>query len=167
MINVVSFSKTPLAGAPIRVANAINLLKDIKVRNVDLSKNNIYEQDIIFSEKKEEVIQLCNDADIIHTHNYINLETKEFYPINFRELKRKGKKIIQHFHSSPMLIAKRIGFSTDFVINYPLPQIVIAQFQERFFPNAHVVPNLIPQDNELFIPKGIKEDIDLIFTPSS
>ena len=137
MINVVSFSKTPLAGAPIRVANAINLLKDIKVRNVDLSKNNIYEQDIIFSEKKEEVIQLCNDADIIHTHNYINLETKEFYPINFRELKRKGKKIIQHFHSSPMLIAKRIGFSTDFVINYPLPQIVIAQFQERFFPNAH------------------------------
>ena len=119
MINVVSFSKTRLAGAPIRVANAINLLKDIKVRHVDLSKNNIYEQDIIFSEKKEEVIQLCDDADIIHIYNYINLETNDFFPINFRELKRKGKKIIQHFQSTPMLIAKTIGVSTDFVINYP------------------------------------------------
>ena len=166
MIKVVQFSITPLAGAPIRVAKAINLLEDIEIRHVDLYKNNIFEQDVIFRENKEEAIQLSEDADIIHIYNYINLETKDFYPIDFKELKRKGKKIIQHFQSTPMLIANKIGTTANFVVNYPLPQIVIAQYPERFFPNAKVIPNIVPQDDPLYRATKTNQDIDLIFTPS-
>ena len=166
MIKVVSFSITSLAGAPIRVAKAINLLEEIEVRHVDLYKNNMFEQDIIFQEHKEEAIQLCMDADIIHTYNYINLDSKDFYPINFKELKRKGKKIIQHFQSTPMLVASKLKTSTNYIVNYPLPQLVIAQYPERFFPNAKVVPNMVPQDNPLYKPSKTNQDIDIIFTPS-
>lgn len=166
MIKVVQFSLTDLAGAPIRVSQAVNLLEDIEVRNVDLYKSHKFDQDIIFSERKEEVYEICKKADIIHLYNYINLETNDFHPIDFKELQKKGKKIIQHFQSTPMLVSKKLGISTKEVIDYPLPKIVIAQYPERFFPNAKVVPNIVPQDNELYKLNNIKEDIDMIFAPS-
>ena len=63
-------------------------------------------------------------------------------------------------------VAKKLGISSKDVIDYPLPKVVIAQYPERFFPNAKVVPNIVPQDNKLYRSNNLRQDIDMIFSPS-
>ena len=165
-MKVVQFSLTALAGAPIRVANAVNLLQDISVRHVDLNRSQIFGADHVHVENPELTLALCEEADIIHFYNYVNLETRDFAPVDFKALQKKGKVFVQHFQSTPMLVAEHLGLDTRSVINYPLPKVVIAQYPERFFPNARVVPNIVPQDAADYLPPTGECFYDILYAPS-
>lgn len=166
MIKVVQFSMTALAGAPIRVAKAVNQIGGIHVRHVDLDRSKVFESDHVHKASPEETLALCEEADIIHLYNYVNYETKAFHPVDFRLLKKKGKCFVQHFQSTPMWVAEYLGVSVRDVIDYPIPKVVIAQYPERFLPNARVVPNIVPQDSPEYLPSGGIPAHDIVFSPS-
>ncbi|HCR37283.1 MAG TPA: hypothetical protein DIU37_03945, partial [Opitutae bacterium] len=48
------------------------------------------------------------------------------------------------------------------------PELVVAQHQERFFPQARLVPNIIPTEDSLYAPLGEKEStpLNIFFSPT-
>lgn len=165
-MKVVQFSKTALAGAPIRIANAINRNTNIQVRHVDLKRWGIYEHDHVHVENPDMTLEICNNADIIHFYNYVHMESTDFKPLNFRELQKKGKSFIWQFESTPMLVSKLTGLSIEDIINSDIPKLVIAQYPERFIRTAMVVPNIIPENSLDYMPGKEKNIIDVLYTPT-
>lgn len=167
MVNILHFSRTPLAGAPIRLVRALQNHTNYNVHLVDLKKWGIFDQDIIFSENSEQAMELAEDADIIHLHNYLDYNSNDFSPINFQELHNEGKIFVRQFHSHPQLVAREMKISISDLLDSPIPSLVIAQFQERYYPTARVVPNIIPQDDPYY--KKSKEDTSetIFFSPSA
>ncbi|WP_321493242.1 hypothetical protein [uncultured Desulfobacter sp.] len=166
-IRVVHFSVTPLAGAPIRLVQALNRLTDVNARLVDLESFGLYDHDLIFSENPGEAQRLANEADILHLHNYLDCESRQFTPIDFRVLLKAGKRIIRHFHSTSDWIAEQMGITEEKLLGCPLPSLVIAQYPERFFPKSRVVPNLIPHSDPLYSPRLNHEpEFDIFFSPT-
>ena len=53
------------------------------------------------------------------------------------------------------------------VLSSSIPSLVIAQFQERFYPRARVVPNIIPQNDLLYKPEIQNPLYDICFSPTS
>lgn len=167
MLKVVHFSITPLAGAPIRLVQALNRLTDVKARLVDLKRFGIYDHDVVFSETSEEAERLANDADIIHLHNYLDCDSQQFAPIDFGKLLKSGKRIIRHYHSTSDWIAEQMGISEEKLLKCMLPSLVIAQYPERFFTRSHVVPNMVPHYEPLYLPLPDQEpEFDLFFSPT-
>ncbi|SLM30107.1 Glycosyl transferase family 2 (fragment) [Desulfamplus magnetovallimortis] len=152
MIKVIHFSITPLAGAPIRLVQALNRLTSINARLVDLNRYDLYDHDVVFSETPDLAKDLAEESDIIHLHNYLDCNSTQFHPIDFATLRKKGKRIVRHFHSTPDWIAEVMGISEDELCACTLPSLVIAQYPERFFINSRVVPNLIPHSDMLYLP---------------
>lgn len=149
-MNIIHFSISPLAGAPINIIKSLRKFSDDNIRLIDLKRWNLFEHDIVFNEEKDFAVELAESADIIHLHNYVTLDSYDFSPLNFRDLLKKGKRVIVHYHSSPQLISQTTGFKIEDVISPEVPSIVISQFQERFYPNSKVVPNIIsPKINEI------------------
>lgn len=167
VLNILHFSKTPLAGAPIRLVRALQEHSTYNVHLVDSNRWGIYDQDIVFLENPELVMELAEDADIIHFHNYLDYDSKDFFPINFQELHNQGKIFVRQFHSHPQLVAREMKTNIKDILDSPIPSLVIAQFQERYYPNARVVPNIIPQNDPQYKPS--KEDLSecIFFSPSA
>ena len=166
-INVVHFSVTPLAGAPIRLVQALNRLTDVSARLVDLERFGLYDHDIIFSEAPDEAQHIVNNADILHLHNYLDCESRQFAPIDFKILFDTGKRIIRHYHSTSDWISGQMGIAEEKLLKCPLPSLVIAQYPERFFTKSRVVPNLIPHSDPLYLPCGDQEhEYDIFFSPT-
>ena len=167
-MKVVHFSITPLAGAPIRLVQALNRLTSIKARLVDFYRHGLYDHDIVFSESPTEAVALAGEADIIHLHNYLDLKSGQFAPIDFEKLQHRGKRIVRHFHSTPDWIAEQMQMPEEKLLACPLPSFVIAQYPERFFPKSRVVPNLIPHSQALYQPLSDREEaeFDIFFSPT-
>lgn len=166
-IHVVHFSVTPLAGAPIRLVQTLNRLTPVKARLVDLTRFGLYDHDVVFDETPQEALRLAQQADILHLHNYLDLNCKQFAPIDFKKLFANGKRIIRHFHSTSDWIAEQMDISEEKLLECSLPSLVIAQYPERFFKNARVVPNLIPHSHPLYIPIEDQEpEFDIFFSPT-
>ena len=165
-MKVVQFSKTPLAGAPIRIAQAIKSYTNVEVCHVDLQRWGTYDSDHVHQENPEETLALAEAADIIHLYNYVHLDCSDFAPVNFRELQRRGKQFVWHFESTPMLVAKIAGIPLDSVLNSSIPQLVIAQYPERFLKNAMVVPNIIPQDSPSYSVSTQPCSTDVVYCPT-
>lgn len=144
---VLHFSLTPLVGAPLRVSQALSLLDNIESRVVvlrpDIYDNLKFDNDLAWENDKEKILALVEKADILHLHNYIDLHTNSFAPIDFEKLWLKGKAIIRQFHSTPELVSRVSKVSIEDVYNCPLPKLVIAQYPERFYPDAKIVPNIV------------------------
>lgn len=167
-LKIVSFSKTKLAGAPIRVAQAVGRLEGFETRHVDLERWGVFPHDHVHAESAEETLRLTQEADILHLHNHVHLDSADFAPINFRQLWEQGKPIVWHFHSTPMLVARQTGLPLKTFVEPEIPQIVIAQYPERFLPRAQVVPNLVPQDDADY--QGLPFEqcrYDISYAPSS
>lgn len=167
MIKVVHFSVTPLAGAPVRLVQALNRLTDVNARLVDLDRFGLYDHDVVFSEAPSEVERLANDADILHLHNYLDCDSRQFTPIDFGNLLKAGKRIVRHYHSTPDWIAEQMGIPEEKLLACKLPSLVIAQYPERFFTRSCVVPNMIPHSDPLYSPLPDHEpEFDLFFSPT-
>jgi hypothetical protein len=163
---VVHFSRTRLAGAPVRLVQALQRHTDCSARLVDLVRWGTFDHDVVFAEDPDVAVELAEKADIIHLHNHLDLNSCDFSPIDFLSLKKRGKFFVRHFHSTPMLVAQVMGISVPEVLNDSIPSIVIAQYPERFYPRARVVPNIIPQDCPDYLPTPMPDTFSIVFSPT-
>ncbi len=156
---------------PLRLARSLEAHTSHDVRLVDLERYNLeqrgwYDHDLVFKEAVDESVALAEGADIIHLHNFIDLNSSEFSPIDFRALQKKGTIVLRQFHSVPELVAERMGCPVSDVLECPLPTLVIAHYPERFYPKAHVVPNFLPQDDPAYRPATGQPECDIFFSPT-
>lgn len=166
-MRVVHFSRSPLAGAPIRLVDALRRHTGLDVRLVDSDRWSIFAHDVVFSEDPEEALALADQADVIHLHNYLDYGSDAFHPIDFEALRHQGKRFVRQFHSTPALVAREMGVDVSRVLSCPIPSLVIAQFQERYYPAARVVPNLIPQDAPDYLPDATGRGTGIVFCPTN
>ena len=167
-MKIVHFSITPLAGAPLRLVNATNASGRHEARLIDLKHYGAedFGHDVVFSRERDQAIELADQADIIHLHNYLHYDSVQFSPIDFRALKQKGKFFIRQFHSDPDLVARIMGVTPTELLAQKIPGLVVAQFQERKYPDAMVVPNLFPENDPLYLPIKGKTAFDIFLSPT-
>ena len=151
-----------------RLVNAINASGRHEARLIDLRYYGAedFGHDVIFSEEKEIAVELALQADIIHLHNYLHYDSQQFSPIDFRALSQKGKLFIRQFHSDPDLVVRIMGVTSIELLAQDIPALVVAQFQERKYPYAMVVPNLIPENDPLYMPWTGETEYDVFFSPT-
>lgn len=165
---VVHFSITPLAGAPYLLVSALQRHTSITARLIDLKRWDRFRHDIVFEEHPEEAYELAKKANVIHLHNYLDYESRDFWPIDFRELHGRGVTFVRHFHSVPAAVARKMRKDEEAVVKDCIPSVVIGQYPEVYYPNARVVPNLLPICTDLYMPGSHDlNDVDVIFTPSN
>jgi hypothetical protein len=165
-MRVVHFSNNSLAGAPILLVRALCAHAGIAARLVDTRRFGLYEHDVVFEESPEEAVELAAGADILHLHNFLDADSPDFAPIDFAALAKKGARLLRHFHSTPSLVAERRGMTVAELMASPTPTVVIAQYPERLYPDAMVVPNLIPQDDPAYLPNPAPPDWDVFYCPT-
>ena len=164
-MKVVHFSKTRLAGSPIRIVNAMNSYTEVSARLVDLDRWDRFAQDVVFNETPDLAYSLAMNADIIPLPNRVNLTCRDFGVIDFCKLMSKGKTVIRHFHSQPELIISSTGEALEELINSDCPCLVIAQYPERFYPNAYVVPNIVSLESPI-VSCGDESGADIFYSPT-
>lgn len=132
---------TPLAGAPIRIVRALNRHTDIAARLINHNPSaygtRTFDEDINFKSAPEESRELIASADLIHCHHWIDLASNPF-GVDLRK-----KHVLRHFHSEPHFVAKHANVAVADIVGDERPQLVVAQFQERYYPRAKPVPNLL------------------------
>lgn len=145
---------TPLVGAPGEICRALAEHAGVDARWVVLAPGiGAYGQmkfqlDWVWTSDKEEVLSFADNCDVFHLHNFLDLESTEFMPISFRKLWMEGRAVIRHLHSTPDLIQRTMSDGRRRLADCPLPQLVIAQYPERQFPRARLVPNIVPMDSQ-------------------
>ncbi len=128
-----------------------------------------FEGDLDWNRDREEALSCIDSADVLHLHHYFDLEHNPF-EFNFAALLRRGKQLVRQFHSSSFHVAGGQADRIREVVDSPIPQLVIAQYPERYFPRARLVPNLVPLEDELYRPaaRPHRDDaIRIFFAPSS
>ena len=165
-LKIVHFSRTPLAGAPIRLVQALRQHTNYTVNLVDLKNWGIFDRDIVYAEDPEYALSLAEQADIIHLHDCLDYDSKSFDPIDFRKLHQQGKIFIRQFHSPRLAIAKGLGITESELLASSIPSIVIAQYPERYFPNSIVIPNIIPQNSNLYLPQISNSTPAICYSPT-
>lgn len=152
-MKILHLSHTPLVGAPGRLCKAMNALSGYSARWGVLKPENYgglsFPLDLVWERDRDEIIALARDADVLHLHNYIGLDTPDFAPLDFSRLRNDGHPMVRQLHSNPTLIARYTGKSEAELHACPIPKLVIAQYHERYYPTARIVPNLVE------IPKAV------------
>ena len=152
---VLHISKTSLAGAPIRLSDALNKYTKYKSRLLDFmpltTEDGLYKypEDLNWHDnaQREEAKKLIKEADIIHFHHYIDIRINPFLTYFDKEAKA-GCKFIRQFHSPYEFINRtEIRFEENYKKDN-LPKVVIPHCAERTFLNLDIVPNIIPIDEE-------------------
>lgn len=165
-MKVLHFSLTPLAGMPIRLVQALNRHTAVQARLADRSRFGRYEHDLVMDEHPDAVADAAWDADIIHLHNYLDLDTPKFAPLDFRELRAAGKRIVRQFHTEPGFVSSMMGITPAELLAQDIPALVIAQHPERLYRSGYVVPNFIPEAQEAYTPSPAPPGWDVFFNPT-
>lgn len=168
---IIHFSLTPLAGSPVRICKALNLIDGIESRLVLYDPKGAIDRahptDLIWGVDNEEIKALVERADMLHLHNYVNFRTEEFLPIDFKTLWDQGKPMVRQFHSTTELVARMTGQTPAEVLACPIPKLSIAQYPERFYPNAKLVPNIVFPDQYGIKPKRRVGPLRICYSPSN
>lgn len=168
ILKVVHLTLTPLAGAPIRIVNALNKYCDISARLINLDPlcygNRVFPEDLVWNTDKAECLDLLSEANIIHIHHWMDLSCSgNPFGINVQSLNPKAK-VIFHAHSNISFIKELFP---DFDIN-KYETVVITHCPERDFINAVKLPNIIDENDPLLVPKELtNEKLKVFFSPSS
>lgn len=172
-MRILHLSHTPLVGAPGRVCRALNMHAGIESRWAVLNAEaGVYgkmgfDLDLRWDHNTEEILALAASCDVLHLHNYLGLESREFAPLDFRALWEQGKPMVRQFHSNPGLIARFTGQDEHAVQECPIPKLVIAQYHERYFPKAMLVPNIVfPEAQTAATEGGTPHAIRIGYAPS-
>lgn len=151
-LTALHFSHTPLVGAPGRVCQALRSIPDVNARWVVLDTSlgtydrMSFELDLVWPRDREEVLALLEQCDVVHLHNYLHLDSEEFAPISFSALWEQGKPMVRQFHSTPELVGRFLSQPAQAALDCPIPKLVLAQFHERLYPTARLVPNIVELD---------------------
>jgi hypothetical protein len=165
-MRVLHFSTTPLAGMPIRLVQALRRHVGVDARLADLKRFGLYDHDLVHQESPEEILELAWAADIIHLHNYLDYDSRAFGRVDFRELVRAGKRVVRQFHSAPELVAQIMGISPEALLAQDIPCLAIAQYPERLYPQAMVVPNFVPESEDAYLPSSKDPRWDIFYSPT-
>lgn len=171
-MRILHFSVTPLAGAPIRLVRALQKHTPHDVHQVVLDPGaygyRTFDTDLTWEQDKDVVLDLLEQADVVHLHHYFDLRTNPF-GIDFLRWQTGERRIIRQIHSHPLHIARTTGASIEQIVFPDVPQLVIGQFHERYYPYARVVPNIVPIDDEIYRPiasEPADEAVTVFFAPS-
>lgn len=152
---VVHISYTPLAGAPIRIVNALNKYTIYKSRLININPNcygkRVFPEDLIWEKDREEALELIEKADIIHLNHWMDIENNGF-GINIKSLVKPSCKFIRMFHTGINTVARNNKREIERILDDPYPKLVIAQYHERTCLRAMVTPNIVPINDELYTP---------------
>jgi len=151
-MQILHFALTPLVGAPMRICRALALHEGVSARFAVLDTSAgaydrmVFDTDLQWARDRDEIIELARTADVIHLHNFLDLDSTQFAPIDIKKLWQEGRPMVRHFHSTPENVAALMHITSQNVINCPIPKLVIPQYPARFFPAAKIVPNIILDD---------------------
>lgn len=171
-MKVVHLSNTPVAGSPGNIVSALNRLTDVQARHIVFNssayRNRTFAVDIDWKTQQPQALDVIADADVIHIHQFFSID--ETFGPNFYQRFGK-KKIIKQYHSAPDLWAKGDAGVIQRIVYEDVPQLVIAQGPERYYPFARVVPNVIPLNDPRYLPgpesRSNADDIPIVtFSPS-
>jgi hypothetical protein len=151
-IRVVHLAITPVAGSPWNIVSALNAHTNVEARLVVLNPKayglRTFPDDLIWERDREECLSVLYAADVIHLHQWIDPGAwfgQEVGAICAR------KPCLRQWHSVPMHFAGNNPVAIEEVINSPIPQLVIGQYPERYYPLARVVPNLVPLEDPILV----------------
>lgn len=151
-MRIVHLSDTPLSAAPYR------LMKVQRIAGLDArlicgmdrfgGRSRLSWQDVLVNTaKRDEIVQMLNDADIIHIHNrWTKQKLFHLWPETLDIVKAKPK--VLQFHSPRDALLK----DTPDSFSLKCPKLVVAQYQWRFYQDARPVPNVVPLDDEWHTP---------------
>ena len=161
---------TPLAGSPLRIVNALRTHANVDARLIVLNPaaygNRTFDADLVWDLKNPALHDRLARSDILHFHHWVDFSHNPF-GIDFQQYLRSGAVAIRQFHTHPLTIAQGSSSLAEKIVSDPTPQLVIAQFHERFYPRARLVPNIVPLDDPLYVP--IPRDgtaVTVFFAPS-
>jgi hypothetical protein len=152
-MRVVHLSNTPVAGSPGNIVSALNRHTDIAARHIVFNAlaygKRTFAVDIDWQTQRDEALAAIDAADVIHIHQHF-----EFSETFGADLPRRfgRRKLIRQYHSAPALWAKHDPDLLTRIVTEPVPQLVIAQGPERYYPFARVVPNLVPLYDPRYMP---------------
>ncbi len=145
--SVIHIAATPLVGAPMRIVYALNKFTKYNARLITLFPDyygkRTHPGDLVWSDDREQSMELLKKADIIHLHHYFDIEKNNLFQVNFRKIVPKTCRFVRQFHVHPAVYNKKNPKS---VIDDELPQLVIPNFHERFFVHARVMPNILSDE---------------------
>ena len=156
-MKILHLSHTPLVGAPGRICRALNLHDGVQARwvvsrpEVGVYDKMIFDLDLRWDRDRDEVLAFAEQCDVLHLHNFLDLDSQEFAPLDLRKCWAQGRAIVRHFHSTTDHVARFMKLPERAIIDCPIPKLVIAQYPERFFRRARLVPNFVgytPSDAE-------------------
>jgi hypothetical protein len=167
-MKVVHLSNTPVAGSPGNIVSALNRLTEIRARHVVFNtsayRTRTFAIDIDWKTQQHEALDAIAEADVVHIHQFFSLD--ETFGPGFAQ-RFGGKKIIKQYHSAPDLWGKRDTALIERIVREAVPQLVIAQGPERFYPFARVVPNVIPLNDPRYLPGPEADGLPIVtFSPS-
>ena len=170
MTKVVHVALTPLAGSPIRIVNALNKHTGFDARLITLDSaiygGRIFEGDLDWNKSRDECLELIASAEILHFHHYFNLSNNPF-SVDFYDVAENAS-FVRQFHSVPLTMAKGDQSLANEIVNSEIPQLVVSQHQERYFPNAKIVPSIIPQTAPEYLPCSNKSvQLKVGYAPST
>lgn len=136
-----------------RICQALALHEGVSARfavlntSVGAYDHMVFDTDLHWDRDRDEIVELARTADVIHLHNYLDLDSTQFAPIDLKKLWQDGRPTVRHFHSAPDAVAQHMRTTAQAVADCPIPKLVIAQFHARYYPNAKLVPNIVFGDD--------------------
>lgn len=148
---VVHVSLTPLAGSPIRIVRALRRHTSVEARLVNLAPRaygrRVFPEDLAWEEHADEARELVARADVLHFHHWFAFDSRANpFGFDFLGAQKPGARHLMHWHSSPEFTARNAGVPVEALLGTALPQLVMAQYHERFYPRARSVPLVIEHD---------------------
>ena len=169
-MTIIHVALTPLAGSPMRIVAALNhhttkFQSRLIVCDPNAYGSRTFDGDLEWSRDKQEALQLLRNADLLHFHHYFELQKNPF-GVDFTCVSPRAQ-FVRQFHTHPLTIAQGDAQRARQIVESAIPQLVIAQYHERFYPQARIVPNIVPLADELYRPVP-REGIDpvVFFAPT-
>ncbi len=167
-MKVVHLSNTPVAGSPGNIVSALNRLTEVRARHIVFNaaayRTRTFAVDIDWQTQQQQAIDAIADADVIHIHQFFSLD--DTFGAGFAA-RLRDKKIIRQYHSAPDLWANGDARLIERIVREDVPQLVIAQGPERYYPFARVVPNVVPLNDPRYMPHAEAQGTPIVtFSPS-
>jgi len=149
-MRVVHLCLTPVAGGPWNTVTALNAHSDVEARLVVLNPSayglRTFPDDLVWQRDRDESLAVLAAADAVHLHQWFD-PAAWFGPEVGAICAMKP--CIRQFHSELAHFVGDDPAALDHILTEPMPHLVIAQFHERYYPRARVVPNLVPLGDPL------------------
>lgn len=168
---VVHLAETPLAGAPIRIVDALNRHSEFDARLINFNPNcygaRTFPEDLVWSDETQKALamDLIIKADIFHIYHPIQVGTDQnVFGINFLEKNPTAKFLYQFESNKTHFDPQKIKY----IDSMPHYKSVIIHYPERDFIGYTNLPNIIDTDAENLQPMETKNKIPVVFySPSS